>query len=516
MLIDSLKIKLENTDQDIVKLKCLKQLTKIHERINAYESLHFALQQLELAKAMGDQDEVFKAQSSTGTQYILLGNYEEGLKQFLECLKISEETQNKDGLIISNINLGVVYDRIAKYDISLDHYFKALNIFNEQIAAGKKVDKKIREHVLYNNIGTIYITKEDFPKAIEYLEKGLNLALQANDLLMTGMLYNNLGKVHTQKKEYDQAIEYLHKALDVRIEQNNHLEIARSYYYIAHYYQQTKQYKKALDYALKSHKLGIEVNSLQIQQTALYFVTMLYEKMGDFEEALVAYKDFQAVKDSLVNEKTIREITTLELKYEQQAKEKERIAEEQKKKLRYIIFTSFVLLGFVTFIFLFILSRARHKRIVLKKESLEKDLELKDKELVTNVMYMVKKNSLLNEITEKLFKFKDDLPKTNSEKLQKIIFELHSLGNEEVWEEFELRFNQVHNEFYTNLRNKYPDLSPAEEKLAALLRLNLSTKEIASIIGINQKSVDVSRYRLRKKLGIDNQDINLVSFLSSI
>jgi len=79
-----------------------------------------------------------------------------------------------------------------------------------------------------------------------------------------------------------------------------------------------------------------------------------------------------------------------------------------------------------------------------------------------------------------------------------------------------MRFQNVHQEFYQNLQNKFPDLSPSEIKHAAFLRLNMTTKEIAAITSQSAKSLETARYRLRKKLGITNQEVNLVNFLLNI
>ena len=100
--------------------------------------------------------------------------------------------------------------------------------------------------------------------------------------------------------------------------------------------------------------------------------------------------------------------------------------------------------------------------------------------------------------------------------MQSIIIDLQNVMDKEVWEEFEFRFQQVHRSFYENLQSRFPELSPAEIKLAAFLRLNMTTKDIASITGQSVKSLEVARARLRKKLGITNQDINLVNFLLEI
>ena len=103
----------------------------------------------------------------------------------------------------------------------------------------------------------------------------------------------------------------------------------------------------------------------------------------------------------------------------------------------------------------------------------------------------------------------------NKKVIEGVIQELNMDSGEEVWKEFEIRFQQVHNDFYKNLVNKYPDLTPNELKLSAFLKLNMNTKDIASITYQSTNSIDVARSRLRHKFGISKEE-NLVSFLSGI
>ena len=88
-------------------------------------------------------------------------------------------------------------------------------------------------------------------------------------------------------------------------------------------------------------------------------------------------------------------------------------------------------------------------------------------------------------------------------------------SSSDVWEEFEVRFQDVHSDFYDNLNKKFPNLTPNEKKICSFLRLNMSTKEISAITYQSVRSIDMARFRLRKKLELDT-DENLVSFLSQI
>ncbi|WP_264565747.1 helix-turn-helix transcriptional regulator [Flavobacterium sp. N3904] len=111
---------------------------------------------------------------------------------------------------------------------------------------------------------------------------------------------------------------------------------------------------------------------------------------------------------------------------------------------------------------------------------------------------------------------KKQLKKDNQETIQKIIFDIKHAQDDDVWKEFEVRFNQVYNDFYERLKDKYPDLTLNEKRICAFLRLNMTTKEICSLTRQSYNSLNVARARLRKKLNIQNEDINLVTFLENI
>ena len=132
-------------------------------------------------------------------------------------------------------------------------------------------------------------------------------------------------------------------------------------------------------------------------------------------------------------------------------------------------------------------------------------------------MGLVKKNKILSEIADKLMDIKKNAVKEETKSaIIKIARELHLNTDDEVWDEFEIRFKQVHGEFYEKLISQFPDLSPNEQKICAFLRLNMTTKEISDLTGQRIHTLEVERTRLRKKLGITNTKTNLVSFLSKI
>ena len=114
-----------------------------------------------------------------------------------------------------------------------------------------------------------------------------------------------------------------------------------------------------------------------------------------------------------------------------------------------------------------------------------------------------------------MIELKPDAKKDNKSVIQQIINEIKINASQQVWEEFEIRFKEVHMEFYESLHDAHPDLTPNEIKICAFLRLNMSTKEISAITHQSVKSINMARFRLRKKLQIE-RDENLISYLNSL
>ncbi|RLD35974.1 MAG: hypothetical protein DRI74_09900 [Bacteroidetes bacterium] len=152
--------------------------------------------------------------------------------------------------------------------------------------------------------------------------------------------------------------------------------------------------------------------------------------------------------------------------------------------------------------------------IRLRNEQLKTEMVGKDKELANSTLQMIQKNKLLTRLKLELDKMNaktsDDLVKHQNQALIRRINK--EIEDKNQWRVFEEHFEAVHEEFLKRLREQYPDLTPKERKLAAYLRLNISTKEIALLMNISARGVEVARYRLRKKFKIA-RDTNLLDFI---
>ncbi|MBK7679967.1 MAG: triple tyrosine motif-containing protein [Chitinophagaceae bacterium] len=160
------------------------------------------------------------------------------------------------------------------------------------------------------------------------------------------------------------------------------------------------------------------------------------------------------------------------------------------------------------------LEQSEKELIRLQNEKLETEIKHKNAELASTTMNLVQKKEFILKLKaelqqlQKTAKVGDDNPELK--KLLKVLSEEEKLNEE--WEHFSQHFNSVHGDFLTILKNKFPSLKPHELRLCAYLRMNLSSKEIAPLMSISVRGVEISRYRLRKKLNLSTE-ANLVQYL---
>lgn len=152
---------------------------------------------------------------------------------------------------------------------------------------------------------------------------------------------------------------------------------------------------------------------------------------------------------------------------------------------------------------------AEQKIVKLQNEQLEKEMASKNKELAVSTMSLIKKNEFLNSI-------KDQLKESDSSKVRSVIKTIDKdISEADNWNYFKEAFNNADKDFFKKMKFFHPDLTSNDLKLCAYLRLNLSSKEIAPLLNISVKSVEIKRYRLRKKMDLP-RETNLVEYILAI
>jgi DNA-binding CsgD family transcriptional regulator len=153
----------------------------------------------------------------------------------------------------------------------------------------------------------------------------------------------------------------------------------------------------------------------------------------------------------------------------------------------------------------------------LKQENYQIQLDFKNKELASSTMHILQKNELINNVKDRISEIKSKVKDPAARK------ELRNLETrlkndqlaEQDWEDFAIHFTKVHHDFFKKIKTQHPELTPKDLKLCSYLKLNLTTKEIAPLLGISIRGVEVARYRLRKKLKLDSEE-NLNEYMMNL
>ncbi|QMU28270.1 ligand-binding sensor domain-containing protein [Adhaeribacter radiodurans] len=158
--------------------------------------------------------------------------------------------------------------------------------------------------------------------------------------------------------------------------------------------------------------------------------------------------------------------------------------------------------------------KAEKEIIKLNNEKLENELLHKNKELASSAMHVTQSldsiHRLKDQLQDTMIRINDGEALHHMRKLLRSVEE--EINFENNWEQFEVHFNQIHQDFIKRLRNDYPQLTHRDIKLCTYLRLNLSSKEIASLLNLSLRGVETSRYRIRKKMNLE-QEVNLTEFI---
>jgi DNA-binding CsgD family transcriptional regulator len=157
------------------------------------------------------------------------------------------------------------------------------------------------------------------------------------------------------------------------------------------------------------------------------------------------------------------------------------------------------------------------KEIVsLKNEKLESEVIFKNKELATTTMHLVQRGKLMSKIKEGLIDIQQAHESHKEKELNRVLKLItEAEKSDSDWDHFAIHFDQVHSDFLSTLKSKFPSLSATDLKICAYLKMNLTSKEIAQLMSVTIGAVEVSRYRLRKKLDLA-QNVNLFDYLVQV
>lgn len=444
-----------------------------------------------------------------GISYWGRDRHEEAMAQYLEALKLFREIGDRAREARLLVNIGNTYDELGHPDKAMEYVLEAIAILED---LGD--DKRLSQAQL--NLGVIFFYQEQYDSSLYYFEEVMEYRVQERDTAGIALLQLNIANVFEFQDNIEMAASYYQRALSLvkpedNLRANIYLGLGNAYLLIG-------RDVVGLQYLDSGMNVAVATEQAYMQQVALSYYKEHFMRQNQFEKAFEYLQKEYELDDQIRGEKVQQQIEVLTLKYEDEKKAKQLVdlqAEQAQQRLYLVIALLVGALVVLAAIFIVVTLRNRERAAKKQALALQERLDQKSKELASYALNFIQKSELLDELTAKV----NDLKGVSGDKMNRGLNQINNLigGSmriDQEWETFRLMFEEVHSGFLMRLKEAYPDLSNADQKLCALLRLNLNLKESSRILGISSDSVKTARSRLRKKLGLKTEE-NLVHFLIS-
>ncbi len=411
--------------------------------------------------------------------------------------------------------IGMVYLGFRRYSMAEKHFRILINgSASYQIEIGA-----------FNAIGLIYREKNE-ALSKRYFERALKLARKHNRMDWIGVLSGNLGNYYYTKNNFKRSRELVSKDFKISSETGqwesaiNALALLAELDVRAHNRNSAAMKLKQTQELMRTH-----VHAMYSELAFYKAMTMLGESTNDYRMAYDNQKLYLSYQDSINQRQNLENFHNTEFQIRFQKKQAQlKLIDAQKKRVeqRFLLLAvigCFVIVGLIIILRQIVLRRRKEKEVlVLQKLRAEDELTNIEEQMHQVLSNLSEKNKLVQELQSEIEQFNKD-----SEN-QLTVAEREALSNrlqsfklltEDDWDVFRKLFEKLNPGFFDNFQKLADSLSKADLRLAALIRMDLSTFEIARLLGISTDSVKRTDLRLRKKLSIE-QSKELNTLIKSI
>ncbi len=511
--LDSLLIKLYNAKTKIDTIDVYFQLSSHYVNSNINKAEYYANEILKQSIAInykkGEADGYYSlANIFHNSHYDISYNFAQ------KALEIYKQLGNKYQIAKSLNLISVIIGNLGETESTLDYSNQVLQISLE-------IGDSILYAMVLNNIGTYYSSIDNDSIANEYYKKAAEVNLKTGHKRFLSINYGNMCISLIKERNTKAARYYYYKSKALKIDINDKDGFGWLYDTYGNILEEEGKIDSALYYYNKSNSLCKQLNNKNQQEKTISSLHKLYYKLGNIDSAYFWLTKLNTLQDSIYDIEKTKSIYLHEINLKhKQEQELSRLKYKTKVfKLAFVI-SVLSILFLLTSMVIYIMNNRRKKIIIERekanydKENLEQELNKKNQELATYVMGLVNTNERVNKAVGKLDANIELFAKKNQNTIRRIISELKTGANKDIWKEFEYRFNQVHPNFVNKLLKDYPDLTPNELKICSFLKMNMSSKEISLITHQSIQSIEKARSRLRKKINLTNTNISFVYFLS--
>ncbi len=467
-----------------------------------------------LSQQLAEEANDLNYNQGLGDAWVNIGRYHKNrgalpkaMEALLKALKFYEQAGNQLQVAYTYTDIAAVHYRNKNIDQCLFNQEKALKAF-------KKANDKQGIAYAYTNLANVYYARGNDSLVVKYDSLSLVIKKEIGNVEDIASSLTNIG-IYWSDKNPARAISYLEEGL-VYCKSGNYYEgTMRCYQNLGKLSTTNGNYVQANAYLDSAIELGEKYNMGLIRVSLIQSKINILEEQQRFQSANKLYRTMVELKDSLLNAENSRQIAEMQTLFETEKKQQQIEALElknQNEALRRKIYGIALILLVTIGAMLAGWMRYRNKK---QEEQRLQEKKLADEKLKRAMDQLESYTTQLIERTHREARLQEDLerlkgklenqspnPVGNIENLME-----STLLTDDEWHSFKRLFQQVYPGFFVSLRQNYPDLTATEERLLALTRLSLQNREVARMLGISVDSVKKSKYRLRKKLHMNTDQL---------
>lgn len=324
------------------KLPYTYSLTTVYEKLGLcyhgaskyFQAIDNYTKGIDVALKRNDKRKAATFYLNLGALYNTLPDYAKSLEANQVAVGLYNELKDNNYISSCYMNIGTTYQELKQFGKAVEYIEKALLVFKTQSAPNLPVGINYGTAIANKALGNIYaevsdseakqLTNNSVSKisiAFEYLNTALQVAQMIKDESLTGSVYTDLGKLYEQLNKNEQALQQYEKALVHITNDNGKDELGDLYFTMGCFFINTKSYLNAMHYLSKSLQLGYENNLLNTQRNALEKMSLVYEHFGSYDSAVITYKKYIVIRDSIYGKEKEKEITRKQLELDFAVKE---------------------------------------------------------------------------------------------------------------------------------------------------------------------------------------------------
>ena len=500
----------------IESMKANSVLAHIFNSRRQYDSANYYLQQnirLETAAddKMANNQEFAKALGKTYANisniHTWKGRQQLALINRLKSLEYFKKTGDQSFIADGYNNLAITEYELGDYNSAVQNHLKALKTYE------KTGDVFFQTSALMG-LAEAEVGLKNYDSAIEYGEKVLTISNDHNYQNYKSLALILLGNVYKSKGEYERSESHYIDAVSTIKNMEDQSNLIWAYLGLGELYNAINEPRKALEYLELAAEIGDSTKQSLVQALVYKASYSANKQLGRYDVALEYHEKASKINDSVFTADKSRQIEELRTIYETEKKEQQIIQQETEialleqeakvNNLQRMVLGGGLGLSLMVFGIGFYGIRQKMKRNKLEKEKVDAELAYKKKELTTHALHLAKKNEILESLKQKAQHLKK---KENAPGYQELIKTINfDQQDDRNWESFTQYFEQVHKNFAVNVKKRYPTVTKNELRFMALMKMNMSSKEIATILNISPDGIKKARQRLRKKMDLEPQD----------